>query len=84
MERFGAKLVLDRGWWYAEFDLEPLRQYCVHILYHEVGHHLDWYARQWSAANLKRTEAAADSYAVCFRREGEEALSRLRDRAERP
>jgi hypothetical protein len=69
----------DRGWWYAEFDLDALRRYSVHVLYHEVGHHLDWYERRWSAANLKQAEDADDEYAVRFAREGQTVISRLRE-----
>lgn len=76
-ERFGASILLDRGWWYAEFGPQPLREYCVHILYHEVGHHLDWYTRRWSTANVKQTEDAADHYAVRFLQKGRAVLRRL-------
>ncbi|MGK0264505.1 MAG: hypothetical protein ACI8UD_003166 [Planctomycetota bacterium] len=79
LERFGACILGDRGWWYAEFDLDALRRYSVHVLYHEVGHHLDWYERRWSAANLKQAEDADDEYAVRFAREGQTVISRLRE-----
>jgi len=32
-------------------------------LFHEIGHHLDWYARHWSKANSSILEEAADQYA---------------------
>lgn len=64
MLRFGARLVREQGLWFAEFDEAALRAYCVYVLYHEVGHHLDYQARRWSRANRKQREDAADQYAA--------------------
>jgi hypothetical protein len=65
--RYGAPPFRHRGWWYVEFSPQDLRRFYVqHLLYHEVGHHVDWYYRHWTAANLKQAEDAADQYA--FRR----------------
>ncbi|MCC7061347.1 MAG: hypothetical protein IT456_00995 [Planctomycetes bacterium] len=77
LERFGATFVRDRGWWYAQLDPDALREYYLHVLYHEVGHHLDWYQRRWSAANMKQVEAAADQYAVRFLQSGKTVLGQL-------
>ena len=74
--RFGAAPFKHRGWWYAQFSGPELRRYCVHILYHEVGHHVDWYRRSWTAANVAQTEEAAEQYAVRFTEVGADVLSR--------
>lgn len=51
------------GTWLLKWQLAPLRKFCLHILYHEVGHHIDWYIHHWSKANSKKTEEAANQYA---------------------
>lgn len=51
------------GQWVLKWTLSSLKQYNIHILYHEVGHHIDWYFRQWSKANHKQVEEFADHYA---------------------
>ena len=62
--RFEAPPFRHRGWWYVEISLENLRLFYVqHLLYHEVGHHIDWYFRHWTPANLKACEEFADQYA---------------------
>lgn len=63
-ERFGAVIETHRGWWYICFEREPLRDFFLHVLFHEVGHHVDWYRRHWSKANVKGTEEAAEQYAL--------------------
>jgi hypothetical protein len=51
--------------WYAKWQLSELRKYYINnILYHEVGHHIDWYYRNWSSANRKQAEEFADQYAI--------------------
>lgn len=75
LQRFGAKVLAVRGVWYAEFEVAGLRDYCLHFLLHEVGHHVDWYRRRWSDANRKQCEGAAENYAVSFRRLGRAALT---------
>jgi hypothetical protein len=53
------------GDWVLKWDLASLRAYYInHLLYHEVGHHVDWYNRYWSAANGKKLEDFADQYAI--------------------
>ena len=54
----------SRGWWYIKFTREQLKLFYVqHLLYHEVGHHVDWYFRHWSKANRKKIEEFADQFA---------------------
>ena len=77
-QRFGATLLRERGWWYAQFERDGLRRFYVeHLLYHEVGHHLDRYRRRWSRANRKQIEDAADEYAVRWSKSATDVLSRL-------
>lgn len=80
--RFGAPPFRENGWWYVVFDEENLRRFFVYVLYHEVGHHVDWYRRHWTAANLKQTEEAADQYAVRFTKTGTYVLNRLNKRVD--
>lgn len=75
--RFGAPPFRERGWWYVKFSMPELRRYWVHILYHEVGHHVDWYGRHWSKANRRQVEEFADQYAMSFTKTGTNVLNRL-------
>ncbi|MCB9397104.1 MAG: hypothetical protein H6510_04740 [Acidobacteria bacterium] len=49
---------------FLKWDLHTLRHFYIqHLLYHEVGHHLDRYRGYWSPANHKQVEDFADNYA---------------------
>lgn len=51
--------------WFLLWASKPLRHFYIqHLLYHEVGHHVDRYQRHWSKANLKKIEDFADQYAI--------------------
>jgi hypothetical protein len=64
-EGFQAELVQRAGFWYFDFVRANLRRFYVeHLLYHEVGHHVDSYQRHWSKASGARLEAFADQYAI--------------------
>lgn len=53
----------DSGWW-LEFELPVLKEFYVQtLLYHEIGHNVDWYQRHWTDANQKAQEEYADQYA---------------------
>jgi hypothetical protein len=53
------------GRWVAKWQLPELRKYFINnLLYHEVGHHIDWYYRNWTMANRKQAEEYADQYAI--------------------
>jgi hypothetical protein len=53
------------GRWVARWQLPELRKYFINnLLYHEVGHHIDWYYRNWTMANTKQVEEFADQYAI--------------------
>lgn len=76
--KFGAELIRERGWWYAAFSDRDLRRFYVeNLLYHEVGHHVDWYERNWSGANQKQVEEAADQYAVQWSRTAKHVLNKI-------
>ena len=54
----------DEHGWYVVFEEKALKDFYVEqLLYHEVGHHIDWYFRHWSKANLKQKEEFANQYA---------------------
>lgn len=77
-ERFGAEIHRRRGWWYAEFSEADLRRFYIeNLLYHEVGHHVDWYWRHWSKANRRQVEEAADQYAVRWSKTARHVFNRL-------
>lgn len=75
--RHGAELILEEGFWHVQFGLSELRRFCIQVLFHEVGHHVDWYRRHWSKANGKKVEEVADQYAMRFNKEGIQVLNEL-------
>ncbi len=77
--RFHGQVFRERGWWYVSFEKSDLRRYFVHVLFHEVGHHVDWYRRRWSKANRRAAEEAADQYAMRYDRHGAEVLAMRAD-----
>lgn len=65
MERFEISMGRRGGVWQIAPSIPQLRRFYIqHLLYHEVGHHIDWYTRHWSAANLSQVEEFADQYAI--------------------
>ena len=61
---YSNELVQHSGYWYLKFTLESLKNlYIELLLYHEIGHHIDWYTRRWTKANLRECESFADQYA---------------------
>jgi hypothetical protein len=76
--KFDAETFEARGWWYTRFDLDGLRRFYVeYLLFHEVGHHVDWYSRQWTPANRRQCEEFANQYAASFSRTATYVLNRL-------
>ena len=77
-ERSSAKLLRKRGIWYAQFTIGALRRFYIErLLYHEVGHHVDWYRRHWSKANGRMAEEAAEQYAVRWAGVAAEVVAKL-------
>ncbi len=65
LRRLEIELHRRKGGFFIKPSLEQLRRFYVQsLLFHEVGHHVDWYNRHWSKANIKGTEEFADQYAM--------------------
>ena len=65
LEKWCCDIRRKNGNWVARWKLLALRKYYINsLLYHEVGHHVDWFNRHWSDANVKQTEEFADQYAI--------------------
>lgn len=80
VERFGAEVKKIGKAWFSKWEMEGLRKYYIQtLLYHEVGHHVDWYYRHWTAANLKPTEEYADQYAIAKTATATHVFNRLKD-----
>lgn len=61
---YDATLVETDGGWSLEWTLPVLKDFYIQtLLYHEVGHNVDWYKRHWTAANRRSGEEFADQYA---------------------
>lgn len=68
-EPWCTDLVRRDGEWCLRWTRESLRSfYLDDLLLHEVGHHLDFYRRQWTDANSKQQEQFAENYAVVWSR----------------
>ena len=61
---YTQSLIEEEGEVYLVFTDTALRRFYIeYLLYHEIGHHVDWYYRHWSPANVRAIEDAADQYA---------------------
>ena len=77
-----SDISIKNGVWSAKWSLNELRGYYINsLLYHEVGHHIDWYYRQWSKANSKKLEEFADQYAMQKTATATYVLNRLNNQA---
>ncbi len=64
-KKYEAEPYKKDGHWVSKWELPNLRKFYINsLLYHEVGHHIDWYFRYWSKANRKQIEEFADQYAM--------------------
>jgi hypothetical protein len=64
LERYDAELSLRDDTWISHWQQPKLKDFYIeYLLFHEIGHHVDWYSRHWSKANNKIMEEAADRYA---------------------
>ena len=64
MDRYCAELTFRGGEWISIWTEARLKDFYIeYLLYHQIGHHVDWYARNWSKANHSTVEEAADQYA---------------------
>ncbi len=65
LSKENAQITFHGGLWVAKWEKESLKAWYINkVLYHEIGHHIDWYSRCWSKANRKKVEEFADQYAV--------------------
>lgn len=65
LSKWSADLHYANGSWILKWKLPELRKYVINnLLYHEIGHHIDWYYRNWSKANSRQLEEFADQYAM--------------------
>ncbi len=61
---YTTDLIETSAGWFLAWTLPALKDFYVEtLLYHEIGHHLDWYRRHWTATNHKDTEEYANQYA---------------------
>lgn len=60
---WSTDLIRKKQRWFVQFSETALREFFTFVLYHEIGHHIDWYYRNWSKANRKAVEDFADNYA---------------------
>lgn len=78
MRRLGFAVSKAKGTWSVKATEEQLQLFYINsLLYHEVGHHVDWYCRHFSAANTKATEEAANQYANDNSQEAADALDEI-------
>ena len=60
IEKWCSNLIKKDGRWILKWEIDNLREYFIsHLLFHEVGHHIDWCYR-----NLKDSEEFANQYAI--------------------
>lgn len=77
LRKFGIKLERQGKTFMSKWNRDAIRRFSIHVLYHEIGHHIDWYYRHWSKANRKQAEDYAEQYAYLRTSENEHVLSEL-------
>ncbi len=64
LDRYDADLTAHESQWISTWQESNLKDFYIeYLLFHEIGHHVDWYAHHWSKANNRVIEEAADQYA---------------------
>lgn len=77
-EKWSPGLVRRDGAWRLRFEPRELKALFVeHLLFHEVGHHIDWFQRHWSAANIRECEEFANQYAMARSATATKVIDRL-------
>lgn len=47
--RYEPELEQDCAGWHLKWDADAVKDFCVEqLLYHEIGHHVNWFKRRWS------------------------------------
>jgi hypothetical protein len=61
---YTTNLVETPDGYFLEWTLAALKNFYIEtLLYHEIGHHVDWYKRHWTSANRDEREEYANQYA---------------------
>ena len=82
LHRLGIKLHRRKSGFYIKPTKDQLRHFYIQsLLFHEIGHHVDWYNRRWSRANVKETEEFADQYAMQMTNVATKVLSKFEKEA---
>lgn len=79
LRRFGVNLQRQGRGFISKWSSEAVRKFTLHVLLHEIGHHIDWYERHWSKANRKQTEEFAEQYAFLRTSVGDHVFGELDD-----
>jgi hypothetical protein len=59
------ELARDDEGWFLRWNEAQLRRFHIEdLLLHEIGHHVDFYSRRWSKANVRTCEEFAERFAV--------------------
>jgi len=59
-----TELIECKDGWHLEWELPELKDFYIQtLLFHEIGHNVDWYRRHWSKSNIRKQEEFADQYA---------------------
>ncbi len=83
LKKWDADIERVKGIWVAKWNIDSLRSWYINtLLYHEVGHHVDWYNRHWSQANLKQVEEFADQYAIQKTATATHIINKMNDKDE--
>jgi hypothetical protein len=62
--KYTTNLVETPDGWFLEWTLPELKNFYIEaLLYHEIGHNVDWYRRRWTVANQDTLEEYANQYA---------------------
>lgn len=80
MRRLGFVVSKSKGSWSVSATEEQLQLFYInHLLFHEVGHHVNWCYRHFSDANAKAKENVANQYANEKSKEAAIALEELKE-----
>ena len=61
---YETKLIECEDGWYLEWEHAELKDFYIQtLLFHEIGHNVDWYNRHWSKSNVREREEFANQYA---------------------
>ncbi len=77
-------LFIEDGKWCLRWTEEAIKRFYIEdLLFHEVGHHVDYYYRRWSEANLKQVEEFACQYAIHWSQKKKHVFSAIETEPEK-